>query len=302
MLLTDYIEEQVTLASNLDASTTSVSVTLPSTTPPGWVEGTTVEFGTEMMYIFSVTGAGVATVQRGFRGSSPTNHSAGALGTIAPKFPTYRIFTALNDELQMLSSAQAGLFQMKSVELTFGSHQDGYDLTGVTDQILDIYQVTYDESGTEAAEPRLVNWRLRRDRNTSNFASGYALIVYDEAEAGRTMRVLYKTGFSALSSVSSALSSTGLHVEAHDLVPLGAALRLMTTRPIRREFLDEHGFSANRDEVPAGAMSASMRDLRDYYTMRVNAEATRLAQRYPAVYPRNGGRSSLTGGVIGRFS
>ena len=65
LLLTDYVEEQATLAGSLDASSTSVSFALPSAIVPGVVAGATIEIGTELMYVFSVSDAGLATVKRG---------------------------------------------------------------------------------------------------------------------------------------------------------------------------------------------------------------------------------------------
>jgi hypothetical protein len=296
MLLTDYVEEQATLSGALDASTTSVSFTLPSAVVPGVVQGATIEIGTELMYVFSVTEAGLATVIRGFKGSTAAAHSDGDLVTVNPKFPAYQILTELNNDLLDLGSPANGLFQIKTVELTFSSSIDGYDMTGVTDDILDIYAVTWSDVGPEDAEPKVRSWKLSRDRNTSDFASGYALVLYGDAEAGRTIRVQYKTAFTALTDETTALSTVGLHAGAYDLPALGAALRLMSTRPIRREFLDEQGFSRRAEEVPAGAPSASMRDLRALRTERVNAEATRLAQQYPTMWNRSGVVSSTSVG------
>ena len=293
MLLTDYVEEQATLGAALDATETVVSFALPSTTPAGVVAGATIEVGAELMYVFSVT-SGAATVLRGYKGSEATTHALGALVTINPKFPTYQILDALNHELRDLSSPQNGLFQIKTVEVTFNAAQDGYDLTGVTDDILSIYQVTYSDPGSEASEPAITEYALRRDRNTSAFPSGYGLILHSDAWPGETVRVLYKTGFGTLTAATTALSTTGLHSEAYDLPVLGAALRLMSSRPIRREFLDEQGSSRIADEVPPGAVSASMRDLRGLRLERMNAEATRLNGQYPAVWTRSGGRTQTS--------
>ena len=87
LLLTDYVEEQATLAGALDTSSTSVSFALPSAVVPGVVAGATIEIGTELMYVFSVTGAGLATVRRGYKGSEAAAHSAGDLVTVNPKVP-----------------------------------------------------------------------------------------------------------------------------------------------------------------------------------------------------------------------
>ena len=286
LLLTDYVEECDTLGSDLNTTETTVAFTHDTA---GIVAGTIIEINTELMYVFSVNSTtNDATVRRGFRGTTAASHTAGDLVTINPKFPAQLVLNAINDELSDLSSPQNGLYQMKTVEFTYNIAQDGYNLTGVTDDILTVYQVTYTDDGSEDTEPVLPAWSLRRDRNTASFASGYALILHDDANSGQKVRVQYKTGFTALAAISTALSTVGLHSEAYDLPSLGAALRLMSTRPLRREFIDEQGSSRRADEVPAGAISASMRDLRALRETRINAEAARLDQQYPTYWMRSG--------------
>ena len=224
LLLTDYVEEYDTLGTLLNDSETTVNFTHDTA---GIVAGSIIEIGTELMYVFSMNAStNNATVQRGFRGTTAASHSSGDLVTVNPKFPAQLVLNAINDELADLSSPQNGLYQMKTVELTFNAAQDGYNLTGVTDDILSIYQVTYSDVGAEASEPVISSWTLRRDRNTSSFASGYALVLHDDGWPGQTVRVQYKTGFAALSATSTALSTVGLHSEGYDLPALGAALRL----------------------------------------------------------------------------
>lgn len=295
LLLTDYVEELATLDAVGLADTTGILVnfTLPGGIVPGVVAGATIEVGTELMYVFSVSG-GQATVMRGYKGSTAQIHAANALVTVNPKFPAYQILDALNHELADMSSPQNNLFQMKTVEFTFSAAQDGYDLTGVTDDILSIHQVTYEDHGSESAEPMIGAWSLRRDRNLSLFPSGYALVLHENAMSGQPVRVMYKTGFTPVTDASTALSTTGLHSSAYDLPVIGAALRMMAARPIRREFLDEQGSSRRADEVPPGAVSASMRDLRALRMERMNAEATRLAGQYPTVWTRSGGRTQTS--------
>ena len=286
LLLTDYVEECDTLGTNLNTTETTVNFTHDT---PGIVAGAIIEIGTELMYVFSVNAStNDATVRRGFRGTTAASHTALDLVTVNPKFPAQLVLNAINDELADLSSPQNGLFQMKTVEFTYNIAQDGYNLTDVTDDILTIYQVTYTDDGSEDTEPVLPAWSLRRDRNTASFASGYALILHDDANSGQKVRVQYKTGFTALSATSTALSTVGLHSSAYDLPSLGASLRLMSTRPVRREFIDEQGSSRRADEVPAGAISASMRDLRALRDSRINAEAARLDQQYPTYWMRSG--------------
>ena len=286
LLLTDYVEECDTLGTDLNTTETTVNFTHDT---PGIVPGAIIEIGTELMYVFSVNAStNDATVRRGFRGTTAASHTALDLVTVNPKFPAQLVLNAVNDELADLSSPQNGLYQMKTVEFTYNIAQDGYNLTGVTDDILAVYQVTYTDDGSEDTEPVLPAWSLRRDRNTASFASGYALVLHDDANSGQKVRVQYKTGFTALAATSTALSTVGLHTEAYDLPTIGAALRLMSTRPVRREFIDEQGSSRRADEVPAGAISASMRDLRALRENRINAEAARLDQQYPTYWMRSG--------------
>ena len=292
LLLTDYVEEHDTLGTVLNDSETTVNFTHDTA---GIVVGSIIEIGTELMYVFSMNATtNNATVKRGFRGTTAAAHSAGDLVTVNPKFPAQLVLNAINDELADLSSPQNGLYQMKTVEFTFNQAQDGYDLTGVTDDVLSIYQVTYSDVGSEASEPVIASWTLRRDRNTSSFASGYALVLHDDGWAGQSVRVQYKTDFAALAATSTALSTVGLHASAYDLPSLGAALRLMSTRPVRREFIDEQGSSRRADEVPSGAVSASMRDLRALRDGRISAEATRLDSQYPLYWMRSGGKTQTS--------
>ena len=192
LLLTDYVEEHDVLATGVNDSATTLNFTYDTA---GIVEGSLIEIGTELMYVFSVNATNNdATVKRGFRGTTAANHSSGDLVTVNPKFPAQLVLNAINDELADLSSPQNGLYQMKTVEFTYNVAQDGYNLTDVTDDILSIYQVTYTDVGSENTEPVLPTWTLRRDRKTSSFASGYALVLHDDASSGQAVRVQYKTG------------------------------------------------------------------------------------------------------------
>ena len=149
LLLTDYVEEHDVLATDVNDYGTSFNFTHDA---PGIVAGSIIEIGTELMYVFSVNATNNdATVRRGFRGTTAAAHFQGDLVTVNPKFPAQQVLDAINDQLNDLSSPQNGLYQMKTVDFTFNAAQDGYDLTGVTDDIISVYQVTYSDVGAEAA-------------------------------------------------------------------------------------------------------------------------------------------------------
>ena len=153
---------------------------------------------------------------------------------------------------------------------------------------LGVYRVTYTDPSADQSEPEVRRFSLRRNRDTSTFASGVALILQDPPVSGQTVRVEYKAPFSTLSATTTALSTTGLHTEAYDLPVLGAALQLMTFKPIARESVMVQAPMRRADEVPPGAISASMRDLRFRRAERIEAEKARLTQLYPTTWLRSG--------------
>ena len=210
---------------------------------------------------------------------------------VSPKFPTHRIIDGLNHDLRDLSAPNSGLFQMKTTSFTYNAAIDGYDLAGLTsEEVQSIFSVTYALVGDEAREPEVISWKLRRNRDTASFSSCLALVLYGTAWPGKKVTVSYKAPFTSITNSSTALSTVGIPTTAYDLPPLGAAMALMTTRPIRREFLDAEGTSRLASEVPPGAISASFRDLMGRRQSRLQAESARLA----AMYPQNLKENSIT--------
>lgn len=287
LLLSGYVEELLVLGASAASGDTQLTITDASNS--GIVPGVIIEINSEAMYVQGVSGTTVDVI-RAYGGSTAAAHSNLDIVRISPKFPTYRILEALNNELRDLSAPDNGIFQIKTFTTTYNSSKQGYDLTedGValtSEAVQSIYAISYTDPVTvEAREPEIRKWGLKRDRITTSFSSGMALILYEAAFPGKKINVSYKSPLTLIALTSDLKSATGLQSTAYDLPPLGAALSLMTTAPIRREFLDAQGSSRRAEEVPPGAISASMRDLRARRDMRVAAEAARLATMYPQKY------------------
>ncbi|MAT63241.1 MAG: hypothetical protein CL882_03560 [Dehalococcoidia bacterium] len=288
MLLSGYVEELLQLGDSTDSASTSLNVTGAASS--GITAGVVIEVNTEAMYVTSVNGTDVNVI-RGYSGSTAAAHVAADIVRVSPKFPAYRILEALNNDLRDLSSPDNGLFQIKTTSFTYNASQEGYDLAGLTsEEVQSIYSITYaDPIPVEASEPEIRSWKLKRNRDTASFSSGMALVLYGPGWPGKKVTVSYKSPLTLVSGTVSSFnkSATGLPATAYDLPPLGAALALMTTAPIRREFLDAQGSHRRAEEVPPGAISASMRDLRMRREMRVAAEAARIAAMYPQNWQRN---------------
>lgn len=249
----------------------------------GIVPGVRLSVGTTTFYVLSVSNSSLsATVLAAQEGSADTVAATGALVRVAPRFTDFEIFTALNADLADLSGPGTGLFQIKTAELTYSDAAIGYDLGTITD-LIDIYDVRYQNRGTFSDWPRIpkMGWRLDRYADTTVFPSGLALQVFGPAMGGLKVRVLYRAGFGALLSENTDVSTTGLPATAYDLPPLGAALRIASSREIKRSFTEAQGDTRRAAEVPAGAALSALRGVAAQREQRIQSEAQRLMARYP---------------------
>ena len=303
MLLSGYVED-LDILTGIVAETTVPSEIVVQGYASSIVPGVVIEINAELMYVVKVVSTTIS-VFRGYAGSTPAAHAIDDIVRVSPMFPTHRIISSLNDDLADISSPANGMFQMRTTTFTYNGGVAGYNLdtddgSGGAYIVDSVYEVTHAAVGVLANEPEIISWRLKRDRATASFASGNALILYDGAIPGRTVRVLYKSPLTPIDAtdLTKDRSLTGLATTAYDLPPLGAAMALMTTRPIRREFLDAQGSSRRAEEVPPGAISASFRDLMGRRRARLEAESTRLVAQYPQQWNRHAAVRSQQWGYV----
>ena len=244
--------------------------------------GTVLEIDLELIYVFARNNGAkqVTDCIRGYNGTTATTHDADAPVTVKPKFPNSRILQALNDDLKDLSSPVNGLAQIKTVDLTYNAAVMGYDLTAVTD-ILQVAEIRYRTPGPDSSWPLIRNYALMRNMATSDFASGSALVVYEGGYPGQAIRVRYKAPFGSLVALDDDVEDeTGLPGTAHDLPPLGAAVRLVAGREVKRNFIEAQGEPRRADEVPPTANLQSSRELLRIRQQRIVAEQARMLHQY----------------------
>jgi hypothetical protein len=274
-LLAGTVEERNKLASSIDASATTVTFTYGL---GGLREQTVFEVGTEQMYIWSVNSSSkTAEVERGFNGTTAASHSTGDVVLVNPKFPRSQVLNQLNADLSDLSSPLNGLFQIKTVDISYNGSDRMVNLTGVTD-ITILQDVRYRYLSDDY--PVIRNVRLLTDMPTSDFASGYALAIDDYLRAG-SLRVIYRAPYSPFTSESDTVASVGGSTYLDDLLVVGAQMRLVAPREIKRNFTESQGDTRRAEEVPAGAVLNSMVGLQRLRRDRIQAEAARLNRQYP---------------------
>jgi hypothetical protein len=249
------------------------------------VTGAMLAIDLELIYVWSSTGS-TATVQRAMLGTTAAAHTSGAIIYVNPRWSNFTIFTALNEELASLSSPVNNLFQIKTVDLTYSPAVSGYDLTSVTD-LIEVYDVRTDTYGPAKDWPRLTRWMLARDQQISAFASGLALQLFEGGYPGKTIRVQYKAPFTLFTSLTSTLADSGLLSTASDLPPMGAMIRLVAPREIKRSFTDSQPEARTAAEVPPGTSRNTAAGLMQLRQVRIREEASRLARAYPPYVRRS---------------
>lgn len=280
-LLTGQREARNVLNSSPNSSATSIDLLY---TPRGIQEGARISIDFEDCYVVSSdAGAKTATIIRGEWGSTAAAHSSGATIWVNPKWSRAQVLRAVNAELDSLSGL--GLFQMATLDITYNSAVAGYDLTGLTpDDVLEIYEIRADAPGPQKGWRPITSWRLVRDAPTTDFPSGLGLILFEPANPGHTVRVIYKKRFTQLTTsdaTTDLATAAGIDREAHDLVALGAAVRLVSGTEVRRSQQNAQADTRRAEEIPPGAVTQSYTGLVKQHEKRLREERSRLARRYP---------------------
>ena len=247
--------------------------------------GSYIAVDLEVMYVFAVTNEAdkEVVIERGMLGSTAATHADGAVVTVNPKFSDWAIFTAINAELDDLTAPSNGLFAERNVTLTYNPAIMGYDLTDVDDTggVLEILEVKYDQTGPERLWPEIRRFDLRRLSDTGDFASGTALVLFEEGQSGRDVRVAYTGPYIPFADLGDDIADTGLQDTAHDIPPLGASMRLQSMREGQRNFNEVQGDTRRAAEVPVGAQLAGVRGPAGIRQARIMAERSRLRKRWP---------------------
>lgn len=124
-LLTGHRESRNRLDGAVDASQTTVTLEYEA---KGAAVGARLSLDYEECGVWAVSGK-TLTVQRGDDGTTAATHADNLVVLVNSEFSPARVLQAVNDELAALPSA--GLFRMRSLDLTYDPARMGYDLTGL---------------------------------------------------------------------------------------------------------------------------------------------------------------------------
>ena len=275
-LLSGTVEERNKLATTVNSAATSIVMTYALNSIRA---GAVFEIDSELMYVWSVdTATLTATVERGYSGTTAAAHTSGAIVSYNPRFPQQQLLDALNQDIDDLSSPLNGLFQVKTVNVTYDGSDRQTNLTSAT-SVIDLIDVRLRYLNTDFVTIR--GARLARDLPTADFASTFAITLDQSVMAG-TLRVRYKAPFVRATTTADNLQTVSfVPVSMEDILEYGVMSRMLAPREIKRNFTESQGDTRRSDEVPAGAVSASVSSILRLRRDRIIAEAAKLSRQYP---------------------
>lgn len=280
-LMSGTVEERNKVASSVTATATSISFLYDL---GGIRPGGVIQIDSELIYVWEInSGAKSITVERGWNGTTAAAHAVGAVATIDPKFPRAQILEAINAELDDLASPVNGLFQIKTLEFNYNGVWSMVNLP-TTDKIIDLVSVSLRYLATDY--PKIRRCRLIRDLPNDDFNAGYGLRFDEQVRSGR-MIVVYKTPFINVTTESQNLQNVaGIPSSCEDILMMGAQIRLVSPREVKRNFTESQGDTRRAEEVPSGSVSNSINNIIRMRRDRITAEAAKLTRQYPTFLSR----------------
>lgn len=276
--LRGYVRDQelsTHLTVQLNSTATSMTVNDPTVLSRG-----RAEIGQEIIWIDSVNrSTNVATLApygRGMDGTTAASHAVNSRVVYQPLFPRSTVARAINDTL---ISVTGTLFGVATTTKTANAAYVTYDMPSDTESVT---EVTWQIVGPTREWIPVRHWKLNKNANTTTWATGKTIDIFDSITPGRTINISYRKQVSPMSSESDVFTSTtGLLERARDCIVLGAAYRLLSsvdmgliaTRAIESNTLDS--------KVAPGAGQAAARFMFQLFQTRLAEERTWLLEKYP---------------------
>jgi hypothetical protein len=229
------------------------------------------------------------TVERGADGTLPSAHKSGDIVLVNPEFTGARILRAINDEIRALPGD--GIYAVKALDRTLSATAEGYDLASDVLKVVDVrWQHKWDSTEWTAVD----SWETQYDMPTSVFPSGVALFIPErpfrtwpnnvfanDGSLNRALRIRYFAPLNPLGTLfDDVLAVTGIPSTALDIIAIGAAVRLMSGRPIQRVTNLGQPDSRNSAEVRANDVLNAPAALRQLRQDRITQESAQLTSDF----------------------
>lgn len=239
-----------------------------------------IEIGDELIYVDKVDNASktitVAPWGRGFRGTTAATAANNAKVVVAPVYPRKLIKDAINDTIQ---ASYPELFAVGTHTFSFNSAVTTYSLPATTEYVLDVKWQTI---GSTKEWLNVRRYNTDKVANTTEFANGKTINIFDSIDPGRTVQVVYAKAPSVLTSDSDVYETiTGFPSSSVDCITYGAMARLLMNIDAARVPAQSVESDMLDQTKPIGAGSSTARFYLGLYTQRLQQEAASLRDLYP---------------------
>jgi hypothetical protein len=229
------------------------------------------EIGDELVYIKSATGTTVtfAPDGRGYRGTTAAAHGVDARITMSPLVPRTLVKRKINETI---TGVYPTLWGTATTTLTYDPVVANYE---VPTEVEDILQVTYKSVGADQSWPPVRRWRLDRHPDTTVFATGKSLAIWDGLGASSDVRVVYQKQPTELTNDADNLTTSGLASTARATIVAGAAWRLVSFMDASRLKVNSAVMDLMADRNPVGTATQIGSYLRKQYERELAEEQQR---------------------------
>ena len=231
-----------------------------------------VEIDEEQLYVVSVDPAtGTCTlasgVGRGYGGTTPASHTAGAQVISRPRFPRAQILRQLNN---VLGGIFPDLFQVKTFSAVVSYPSNTYTLPSAVGPVLVLDAQWQDPVG---------NWHKAYSYTIDPFDNTFRL--GGGIPVGRPLRVVYGVQPGTFTSESDDYATTtGLPTSAVDVLSLGVVARMVPALDISRAQLSSVEQSDRSRVVPPNQGINASKYLMAEFQQRLANEAQALRMQY----------------------
>jgi hypothetical protein len=258
---------------SLSATDTDTQFTVTSAAD---LEQGLAEVDSELVFIESVDRASnIATVIRGYFGTTASSHAANAVLTMAPTWPRVRIASAIND---VILSMYPTLFGVAQAQFTFTPSVTTYALPAEAERVL---AVSADLNGPSMEQQAIRRYSFSSVAPTDDWPNTNTITLQEPASPGRTVTVTYAKQLTALANDADAITVSGLRETAKLAVVYGACAQLLAFVDVARLPVD----SAQADEYDSknqiGMASRISGQLQLRYDLELDKERKRLRAATP---------------------
>lgn len=239
-----------------------------------------IEVGDELMYVDRTDNLTkqvyLAPWGRGFRGTTASTAANETKVVIAPQYPRFMVKQAINDTIQ---AVYPELFGVGTHTFSFNSAVTTYSLPAAADYVLNVKWQTI---GSTKEWLNVKRYDTDKTANTSVFANGRSINIFDVIDPGRTVQVIYAKAPTTLSAGDDIYETvTGLPSSTVDVIVYGTIARLMVSADAARVPAQSVEADMMDQSKPIGSGTSTARFYLGLYQQRLQQEAAGLRDLYP---------------------